>query len=321
MHWHFKQVHIDRCTETNLADVVRNVPMVTSLLPNNRSSPRLSPRAAGRQLSPIGSFLMPNISAAGFSNSTLYSNSSMYGITGTSETQNGCASKSGDRSHPELTPSGSHSSNRERIYDFAFPITNYAAIENGTEEEVEDVKPNIYTLLNYLHANSNKALLNSQRNIKIEEVEEKRPSEKNENESSSRSATTPSRPPIIERDQDRRTSEGLNHDEESAEENKQNGESGSTSDDSKRAELFPANFIDNLTDVHTQMLIDSLVKESRLHRCDLCNILFPEYSVFVLHVGCHGNDSAFQCHFCRETFTDKFGFLSHFIRCPHELKN
>ena len=65
-------------------------------------------------------------------------------------------------------------------------------------------------------------------------------------------------------------------------------------------------------------LIESLVRSSVLFRCAPCNVLFPEYSVYLLHVGMHGSAAEFQCHYCRESFAEKFSFLSHFVRCPHD---
>ncbi len=62
-------------------------------------------------------------------------------------------------------------------------------------------------------------------------------------------------------------------------------------------------------------LVDKLVDEGALYRCDACNILFPEYSVYVLHLGCHGSGDTYECHFCKVIFDDKFGFLTHFTQC------
>ena len=62
-------------------------------------------------------------------------------------------------------------------------------------------------------------------------------------------------------------------------------------------------------------IVDKLVDEGALYRCDACNILFPEYSVYVLHLGCHGSGDTFECHFCKVVFDDKFGFLTHFTKC------
>lgn len=68
----------------------------------------------------------------------------------------------------------------------------------------------------------------------------------------------------------------------------------------------------------TPAILDLLAAQSKLHICRSCNIVFPEYSTFVLHRGCHGNEGPFQCHFCQIRFPEKFGFLTHFMQCPHK---
>ncbi len=68
-------------------------------------------------------------------------------------------------------------------------------------------------------------------------------------------------------------------------------------------------------DVDAGEIVDTLVDEGALYRCDACNILFPEYSVYVLHLGCHGSGDTYECHFCKVVFDDKFGFLTHFTKC------
>merc|ERR1711879_761275 len=70
----------------------------------------------------------------------------------------------------------------------------------------------------------------------------------------------------------------------------------------------------------TRALVDQLVKERRLYRCDHCNILFPEMSLYIFHRGCHGQDSPFQCHFCLQIFKEKFEFMAHFMYCVHSKK-
>jgi len=72
-------------------------------------------------------------------------------------------------------------------------------------------------------------------------------------------------------------------------------------------------------DGYRDMIIDRLVKEAHIYRCSPCNILFPDYAMYVLHLGCHGNDTIYQCHFCRERLRDKYEFITHFITCPHQL--
>ncbi len=74
------------------------------------------------------------------------------------------------------------------------------------------------------------------------------------------------------------------------------------------------------TDELTKALLDQLVKEGRLYRCNHCNILFPEISMYIFHRGCHGQGSAFQCHFCHTIFREKFEFLAHFMYCVHTKK-
>ena len=68
----------------------------------------------------------------------------------------------------------------------------------------------------------------------------------------------------------------------------------------------------------TPAILDLLAAQGKLHICRSCNIVFPEYSTFVLHRGCHGNEGPFQCHFCQIRFPEKFGFLTHFMQCPHK---
>ena len=67
-----------------------------------------------------------------------------------------------------------------------------------------------------------------------------------------------------------------------------------------------------------QVIVDTLVLQGKLYRCVSCNIIFPEYSTFVLHKGCHGNRHPYQCHFCQVIFPEKFGFLTHFMQCPRK---
>ena len=68
----------------------------------------------------------------------------------------------------------------------------------------------------------------------------------------------------------------------------------------------------------TMAILELLASQGRLHICHSCNIVFPEYSTFVLHRGCHGNEGPFQCHFCQHRFPEKFGFLTHFMQCPNK---
>ena len=73
----------------------------------------------------------------------------------------------------------------------------------------------------------------------------------------------------------------------------------------------------NINDA-TAALLDNLVGQGRLFRCDHCNILFPEYSMFLMHAGTHeSQDNPFQCHYCHKMFAHKYEFMSHFVQCIH----
>lgn len=74
------------------------------------------------------------------------------------------------------------------------------------------------------------------------------------------------------------------------------------------------------TDELTQALLDQLVRERRLQRCDHCNIIFPELSMYIFHRGCHGHQHPFHCHFCSTVLKDKFEFAAHFMYCVHNKK-
>lgn len=78
------------------------------------------------------------------------------------------------------------------------------------------------------------------------------------------------------------------------------------------AELLSEIIQDN---IDTSLIVNILVQQGKLYRCQHCNIIFPEYSTYILHRGCHGNNSAFQCHFCQAVFGEKFGFMTHFMQC------
>ena len=86
--------------------------------------------------------------------------------------------------------------------------------------------------------------------------------------------------------------------------------------DITRSTRTPSGSVDELT----RALLDQLVKEGRLYRCEHCNILFPEISLYIFHRGCHGQGSPFQCHFCHTVCREKFEFMAHFMYCVHSKK-
>ena len=70
-----------------------------------------------------------------------------------------------------------------------------------------------------------------------------------------------------------------------------------------------------LGDLQLDGLIQLLVQNGRLYRCQHCHILFEDYATYVLHMGCHGSANPFSCHFCSRVFQEKYGFLAHFMKC------
>ena len=62
-------------------------------------------------------------------------------------------------------------------------------------------------------------------------------------------------------------------------------------------------------------VVNALVDQGHLFHCMQCNIFFPEYSTFMLHRSCHDNTKPLTCHYCQDSFTDKLGFLTHFMQC------
>ncbi|XP_070544361.1 uncharacterized protein [Ptychodera flava] len=48
-------------------------------------------------------------------------------------------------------------------------------------------------------------------------------------------------------------------------------------------------------------------------RCQYCEISFPDLSTFMIHRGCHGRESAFQCNACGQCCKDRVEFNAHII--------
>ena len=78
-----------------------------------------------------------------------------------------------------------------------------------------------------------------------------------------------------------------------------------------------ANVVNSLvqSDADADAVVNTLVDQGHLFHCMHCNIFFPEYSTYVLHRSCHDHIQPFQCHYCQESFPEKFGFLTHFMQC------
>ncbi|XP_070623408.1 zinc finger protein Aiolos isoform X4 [Erythrolamprus reginae] len=54
-------------------------------------------------------------------------------------------------------------------------------------------------------------------------------------------------------------------------------------------------------------------------RCDHCRILFLDYVMFTIHMGCHGFRDPFECNMCGHRSHDKYEFSSHIIRGEHRM--
>ncbi|XP_042326889.1 zinc finger protein Aiolos isoform X2 [Sceloporus undulatus] len=54
-----------------------------------------------------------------------------------------------------------------------------------------------------------------------------------------------------------------------------------------------------------------------VHRCDHCRVLFLDYVMFTIHMGCHGFRDPFECNVCGHRSQDKYEFSSHIVRGEH----
>lgn len=274
------------------SDIVRSMPVVKTLLSSNRSTPR----SVAQQLSPIGSFLMPDRINTSYSHTALYSSINF-------------ASFGGALSHPNQNDSAL---DEIIVSDRLDPVSGDSDKSSPEVTEVihhngrsiigeDDVKPTIFDIFNMLpsaHRMRRSRDMMDVAMIKEEAIEEEPEVMYMGNRSGHHRRRIGSICP------ETRTARDSSADLKVANGNCSQA-TGNMSDDDQNQ-------------LHTQMLIDTLIKESRLYRCEPCNILFPEYGMYVLHLGCHGNESAYQCHFCQQSFDNKFSFATHFVRCPHD---
>ncbi|XP_039215143.1 zinc finger protein Aiolos isoform X5 [Crotalus tigris] len=56
-----------------------------------------------------------------------------------------------------------------------------------------------------------------------------------------------------------------------------------------------------------------------VYRCDHCRVLFLDYVMFTIHMGCHGFRDPFECNMCGHRSHDKYEFSSHIIRGEHRM--
>ncbi|OCT62074.1 hypothetical protein XELAEV_18043158mg [Xenopus laevis] len=56
-----------------------------------------------------------------------------------------------------------------------------------------------------------------------------------------------------------------------------------------------------------------------VYRCDHCCVLFLDYVMFTIHMGCHGFRDPFECNMCGYRSQDRYEFSSHIARGEHRL--
>ncbi|NXL84863.1 IKZF3 protein, partial [Alectura lathami] len=54
-----------------------------------------------------------------------------------------------------------------------------------------------------------------------------------------------------------------------------------------------------------------------VYRCDHCRVLFLDYVMFTIHMGCHGFRDPFECNVCGYRSHDRYEFSSHIARGEH----
>ncbi|XP_020852949.1 zinc finger protein Aiolos isoform X6 [Phascolarctos cinereus] len=54
-------------------------------------------------------------------------------------------------------------------------------------------------------------------------------------------------------------------------------------------------------------------------RCDHCRVLFLDYVMFTIHMGCHGFRDPFECNMCGYRSHDRYEFSSHIARGEHRV--
>ncbi|XP_054851415.1 zinc finger protein Aiolos isoform X2 [Eublepharis macularius] len=56
-----------------------------------------------------------------------------------------------------------------------------------------------------------------------------------------------------------------------------------------------------------------------VYRCDHCRVLFLDYVMFTIHMGCHGFRDPFECNVCGHRSHNKYEFSSHIVRGEHRM--
>ncbi|XP_038635215.1 zinc finger protein Aiolos-like [Scyliorhinus canicula] len=58
-------------------------------------------------------------------------------------------------------------------------------------------------------------------------------------------------------------------------------------------------------------------EQVRVFKCDHCRVLYLDYVMFTIHMGCHGFRNPFECNVCGYQSQDRYEFSSHIARGEH----
>ncbi|XP_072343788.1 DNA-binding protein Ikaros-like isoform X2 [Scyliorhinus torazame] len=58
-------------------------------------------------------------------------------------------------------------------------------------------------------------------------------------------------------------------------------------------------------------------EQVRVFKCDHCRVLYLDYVMFTIHMGCHGFRNPFECNVCGYHSQDRYEFSSHIARGEH----
>lgn len=74
-----------------------------------------------------------------------------------------------------------------------------------------------------------------------------------------------------------------------------------------------------LSSMETVQVLDRDGHPVRSFRCLHCHILFLDYVMFTIHMGCHGFHQPFECNICGHSSRDRYEFSSHISRGEHQV--
>ncbi|XP_019735321.1 zinc finger protein Aiolos-like isoform X3 [Hippocampus comes] len=57
-----------------------------------------------------------------------------------------------------------------------------------------------------------------------------------------------------------------------------------------------------------------------LYSCSHCKVIFLDYVMFTIHMGCHGFRNPLECNVCGHRSRDRYEFSSHIVRGEHRLE-